>query len=266
MPTTTTLPDGLLDKVRALLAQAESTTFPAEAEAFFAKANALMARYAIDAALLDSTRSDRGKPISVVVNIENPYASAKMVLLNGIAQPYRCRLVATGKRTCQLFGYESDVETVQLLFTSLLMQATSEMLATPNYIDPYDGKDRTKAWRNSFIVAFAAKVSERLEIQLAETIATVEREAAEGTGAEWDDLDLTPEDRIAIEAGERNLLPVLASRIEDVDRAVAEEFPRLRQRSVSSSSGSGHQAGNRAGSRADIGNRRVGGNRQELNA
>ena len=44
--------DPVLAKVRALLAQAESTTFEAEAEAFTAKAQELMARHAIDAALL----------------------------------------------------------------------------------------------------------------------------------------------------------------------------------------------------------------------
>ena len=42
--TQTDLPDGLLDKVRALLAKAESTRFEAEADAFTAKAQELMAR------------------------------------------------------------------------------------------------------------------------------------------------------------------------------------------------------------------------------
>ena len=37
---------------RALLAQAESTTFEAEAESFTAKAQQLMARHAIDAAMV----------------------------------------------------------------------------------------------------------------------------------------------------------------------------------------------------------------------
>ena len=44
--------DPMLIKVRALLAQAESTTFPAEAETFTAKAQELMARHSIDAALV----------------------------------------------------------------------------------------------------------------------------------------------------------------------------------------------------------------------
>ncbi|MEE3919447.1 DUF2786 domain-containing protein [Micromonospora sp. BRA006-A] len=44
----------MLDRVRALLAKAESTGYPAEAEAFTAKAQELMARHSIDAALLDA--------------------------------------------------------------------------------------------------------------------------------------------------------------------------------------------------------------------
>lgn len=44
----------MLGKIRGLLAKAESTQFPAEAEAFSAKAQDLMTRYAIDHALLES--------------------------------------------------------------------------------------------------------------------------------------------------------------------------------------------------------------------
>ena len=47
----------LYDKVRALLRKAESTSFPAEAEALTAKAQDLLARYALDRALLDGDRS-----------------------------------------------------------------------------------------------------------------------------------------------------------------------------------------------------------------
>src|SRR5207244_1555239 len=44
--------DPALAKVRALLAQAESTSFEAEAAAFTAKAHELMARHAIDVAFV----------------------------------------------------------------------------------------------------------------------------------------------------------------------------------------------------------------------
>ncbi|MET0324191.1 MAG: DUF2786 domain-containing protein, partial [Ilumatobacteraceae bacterium] len=57
--------DPVLVKVRALLAQAESTTFEAEAETFTAKAQELMARHAIDAAMLWSTTSRDERPTTI---------------------------------------------------------------------------------------------------------------------------------------------------------------------------------------------------------
>ena len=47
--------DAVLARIRQLLAKAESTTFEAEALAFTAKAQELMTRHAIDAALVHDT-------------------------------------------------------------------------------------------------------------------------------------------------------------------------------------------------------------------
>ena len=68
MTTEPSLPQGVLDKVRALLAKAESTTFDAEAEAFTAKAQELMARHRIDRAVFEarstvSARRTRQSPV-----------------------------------------------------------------------------------------------------------------------------------------------------------------------------------------------------------
>ena len=49
----------MLDRVRALLAKAESTTFPAEAEALTGKAQELIARHSIDEALLAAAAEPR---------------------------------------------------------------------------------------------------------------------------------------------------------------------------------------------------------------
>src|SRR5438477_7598250 len=80
------LSDGLLQKVRALLAKAEATPFEAEAEAFTAKAQELMARYRIDRVLLEAKgRQPRAEPERRQVTIEDPYAEAKALLLARIA-------------------------------------------------------------------------------------------------------------------------------------------------------------------------------------
>ena len=51
----------MLDKVRALLAKAESTEFPEEAGALTSRAQQLMARYSIDHALLAAQTGSRGE-------------------------------------------------------------------------------------------------------------------------------------------------------------------------------------------------------------
>ena len=82
----------MLERVRALLAKAESTTFPEEAEALTAKAQELMARHAIDQAVLDA--GSNGGSAGVVgwrIGIDDPYAAAKSILLYRIAVANRCR-------------------------------------------------------------------------------------------------------------------------------------------------------------------------------
>ena len=64
----------ILERVRALLAKAESTTYPDEAETFTAGAQALMVRHRIAAAMVEA-RGERRRdaPSAVRVGIEAPY-------------------------------------------------------------------------------------------------------------------------------------------------------------------------------------------------
>ena len=66
----------VVDRIRALLAKAEGTEFPAEAEAFTSKAQELMSRHAIDTAMLTNDRPhDLGSEVrSRRMHIDNPYA------------------------------------------------------------------------------------------------------------------------------------------------------------------------------------------------
>ena len=54
----------MLGRVRALLAKAESTEFPEEAEALSARAQELMARYSIDYAVLAAGSGDTDQPVA----------------------------------------------------------------------------------------------------------------------------------------------------------------------------------------------------------
>jgi hypothetical protein len=221
-PTSAHPPEGLdrriLNRVRALLAKAESTTFPDEAEALTAKAQELMARHAIDHAMLHHAAGGPQPPGGRRIGVDDPYAGPKALLLSGIATANRCRSVwSSGFGFSTVFGYEPDLETVEVLYTSLLVQATSAMVARGR---AEGRRSRTRSFRQSFLVAFATRIASRL------------REAAAATVAE-----------AAADHGER-LLPVLAAREAAVDEAVQAVYgPAVRSASFSAADAGGWYAG-----------------------
>ena len=211
----------LLERVRALLAKAESTTFAQEAEAFTAKAQELMARHAVDRAMLEGAGCGDG-PGGRRIGVDDPYAQAKSLLLAVVAEANRCRSVwSKGLGFSTVFGHEPDLDGVDLLYTSLLVQATAAMAAEGRRTDP-SGRSRTRSFRNSFLVAYANRIGQRLREST---------RAAEEAGAE--------------EHGSA-LLPVLAARSEAVDEAVDSAYPEMGTYSVSISNGAGWAAGTAA--------------------
>jgi hypothetical protein len=225
----TGIDDKVLGRVRALLAKAESTEFPEEAEALTAKAHELMARYAIDHLRVGDSGSGPGLHRLAV---DPPYPSAKFLLLGGIARANRCEAVwSKHDGVATIVGFPVDVQTVEILYTSLLIQATSAMLGHGAKAD-HRGRSRTKAFRHSFLLAFGARIGQRLAEQ---TEAAEQAAAAEPTGTA--------------------LVPLLTERAAEVDRAVDEAFPRLSRQRVSASSGEGLAAGQAAADRADLSGR-----------
>ncbi|MEU5883406.1 DUF2786 domain-containing protein [Spirillospora sp. NPDC047279] len=207
----------MLGKVRALLAKAESTEFPEEAEALSARAQELMARHSIDHALLAAESGTGGEPAGRRVPVDNPYDSPKAVLLTVVAEANRCRAVwhrELGFST--VLGFPADLAAVEMLFTSLLVQATTAMLHTGSQKDAL-GRSRTRSFRHAFLNAYAARIGERLR-------------GAAGEAAT----------RAAAEADGKDLLPVLAARDRAVEEAVDTMFPNLtrgRARAVSNHEG-----------------------------
>ncbi|GAA2412921.1 DUF2786 domain-containing protein [Actinomadura vinacea] len=203
----------MLGKVRALLAKAESTEFPEEAEALSARAQELMARHSIDHALLDAETGGGAEPAGRRVAVETPYDGPKAALLTVVADANRCRAVwhrELGFST--VLGFPADLAAVEMLFTSLLVQATTAMVRAGPRRDAA-GRSRTRSFRHAFLNAYASRIGERL------------REAA---------------GRAAADTGGDDLLPVLAARDRAVDDVVATLFPNLtkgRARSVSNHEG-----------------------------
>jgi hypothetical protein len=227
----------LLDRVRKLLAKAEDEgCSPAEAEALTAKAAELMARYGIDRALLGALRPETDRPADRVFTLDNPWGDVKRHLLAGLATALRCQCVQT--RSAQgtrlhVFGYTSDLERADILFTSLLVQMAR---ALAKQAVPGAGGE-ARAWRRSWMLGFAAAVVAR--VRAAEETAVA---AAEG-GA--DDAA----------AGVSAAL-VLADRSLVVRRQVAAAYPRLRKTRVTYSGG-GYGDGYREGQKADIGSTKL---------
>jgi Protein of unknown function (DUF2786) len=232
-----------LEKVRKLLAMAEDPSVtPAEAEAFTAKASEKMARYGIDRALLAATQPETDQLTSKKIDVPNPWGDVHALLLGGLAKAMRCDAIQLtgdvhGKRLhLHLFGYASDLERTEVLYTSLLLQMANGLA---RQIVPGSG-GQARAWRRSWLIGFASEVTGR--------VAAAERSAAAESGAS--------------QAGQANggagTAVVLADRALAVKQAMRQKYPTIRAtRMVYSGGGAG--AGREAGRRANIGGTGVGG-------
>ncbi|MGW0281566.1 DUF2786 domain-containing protein [Streptomyces sp. NPDC003236] len=152
----------MLTRIRALLAKAEATGYPEEAEALSAKAQELMARHSVDEALLAAGAPAPDAPGACRIGVEPPYEQAKAVLLDAVATANHCRAVwneVLGFST--VLGFEADLEAVELLHTSLLVQATHAMTKA-EAAQRAGGRKRTKTFRQSFLAAYAHRVGDRL--------------------------------------------------------------------------------------------------------
>ncbi len=120
----------MLDRVRALLSKAESTEFPHEAEAFTAKAQELMARHSIDEALLGAgTGPSADGPDGIRLPTEPPYPGPKALLVHEVAGANSCAAVwSDDLGFVTVLGYPADLAAVEVLYSSLLVQATVAML------------------------------------------------------------------------------------------------------------------------------------------
>ena len=195
-----------LARVRALLAKAEATEYPEEAEALSARAQEMMVRHRIDHAALLAEEGADARVSGRRLPVDAPYEQHKALLLNVVAGANACRAVwHTRLGLCTVMGLPEDVNAVELLFTSLLVQATRAMQRAGSTRDAL-GRSRTRSFRSSFLAAFAARIGERLsESAHSEEGRAVHEYAEAGT----------------------DLLPVLAAQERKVEEAVSEAFPEL---------------------------------------
>ena len=224
----------LLDRVRKLLAKAEDEgCAPAEAEALTAKAAELMARYGIDRALLGALRPETDRPADRSVHPGQPVGRREAAPAGGLAMALRCQCVQTrseeGTRL-HVFGYTSDLERADILFTSLLVQMARALAeqAVPGYGGEAQG--------------LAALVDARLRPAVVARVRAAEEAAVASAGAAGAEGA----------ADGQSAALVLADRSLVVRRQVATAYPRLRKTRVTYSGG-GYGDGYREGQKADIG-------------
>jgi hypothetical protein len=218
----------MLARIRALLAKAEATEFPEEAEALSGKAQELMAKFSLDSALVEAEVEIPDDSAGRRVWVETPYVSAKAQLVGAVAAANRCRTVVIDDlAVVTIVGAEVDLQHTEILSTSLLVQANRAMLAAGKHIGRR-GESRTRSFRQSFLMAYAQRIGERLEQTTAATQAAVP------------------------EADADRLLPVLAKREEHVDALFAQLFPNTTTRRTRITNGAGWNAGLTAADQAQL--------------
>lgn len=232
-----------LVKIQKLLAKAERAGTEAEAAAFFAKAEELMHKWAIDDAMLAAA----GKRDTDVIEQRafrwtgsslSTTWDADMHLMVVISRNHNVRmLVSRSTRTMYLVGYRSDIDNVLTVFTALVVQSARfqreawKTAEGKEWMGQYD----KRVWARSFREGFADRIGVRLREAREHVHAEAKREHGSG-------MDL-----------------VLVDRKDRVD-AFYDDIPKGTARSSSRRSDpNGRAAGREAANRADMGQRRVGG-------
>lgn len=251
--------DAQLARIQALLAKAESTTFPEEAKALTAKAYELMQKWAIDDAMLAHHRKASGVDPEII-KIDMPYSpfkGPKEDLLCDVAKLCDCKPIITSARVknrnwrteggpkyrhvgyVQVIGFPQDVRFVEMLYTSLLLQAEVEFLSTEvqgRMADECSHPGHRTRWRNTFQDGFNYEVTRRIR-GMRRTVRAEAETATPGTGL------------------------VLADKADKVQAAFKEAFPDAfninRTSGRQESTGSAGALGRQAGARADVGGPKV---------
>lgn len=231
MPITAADLDAQLDKIRKVLALAEGATTEGEAEAATRKAEILMAKYGIDRAMVSHTDPGSDPLEWQTITLQAPYAVQKACLLHTVAAAYNGQTIrrpgaaAGANQVVEVCAHKSDLERIDILFTSLLLQIATGI----NRRVPAHGA-RAAAYRRSYILGFNQAVRDRLR----EAAARARQESGDTTGT-----DLVLADRSAL-----------------VRNAFTDRWPNVRFTTVTSGGG-GYGAGRAAGAAADLGGARV---------
>jgi hypothetical protein len=241
-------------RIAALLKKAESTESDEEAQALSAKASALMIKYGIEQSTIDNARAASGKGrgditsktmwfpgsyrkglvfgsyqiICAMGTMEARQSSRKHVDYLRIADPIDDRMGLY----LFIYGYESDLDNVVLLITSIHLQAMNAVRRWwKNDVNfkSFCTAGEKRSMRRSYIEGFFVGASKKIK---------------------------ESKRRVLSEAGGSAELVLLARR-ESVDRWMAENLAPGKKARTHMVHSYAYDSGKSDGSRADVGNTRV---------
>jgi hypothetical protein len=177
----------MLVRIGGLLRQAESTDNPHEAEAFMEAAQRLATATAIDLAVArahTSSRERRAAPVQRAISIGEPgrrglRTYVQLFVAIASANDVQCD-VAHNSTQVFAYGFDSDIDACQALYSSLLMQMVraSDAYLRSGAHKPVAGVTA----RLNFQLAFAARIGQRLAETKQDVEATVAAGAGDATG------------------------------------------------------------------------------------
>ena len=229
----------LLVRVRKLLDKAEATTNAHEADAFSRKAAELIADHRIDPDRLAAVDAADDLQVREIEIGRGAYVRARLALLQAIAEANDVRVVFQARphgTVVLAAGFRSDLDVVEVMYTSLHQQASSQMAAVKRQTGA-----ATQRFRRSFLFGFADRIGE----VLGESNQRAEGHVRSG--------DAAVRSARALATTTRN---------DRVDEFAAASFGRVRTaRAPGAAQVGGWGAGAAAASRADVGRTRLPGRR-----
>ena len=230
--------EAMMNKIRALLAKAESTDYAEEASTYLDKATELMAQYRIDEATLIASGEAAADPIEKRTLTVTGYRACKDTLIVHVVQAFNSHVIRLNNKTYGLVGSKSDLDMAVALFTSLELQLDRELFARTGY-----DTGSTRSLRANFAKGWVSTVGKRVTDRYAEQAEEAESTASTGT---------------ALVLRDRN------AEVEDKFTEWYNRKPRYRSSSQRVTNGSSYREGKYAGLSADVGGGRIANRRGEL--
>lgn len=257
------VPERMLTRIGGLLRQAESTDNAHEAEAFLAAAQRLATRSSIDLTVARAHiagRERRPTPIQRIIPIGEPgkrglRTYVQLFVAIAHANDVRCDVARTSTQV-YAYGFDSDIDTCEALYASLLVQmvrASDQYIKSGQYRSATVEKVVTeKRWGRKVqrrVQAPVAGVTARLNFQMAFAARIGQRLAAVKAEVE---AEVVPGDR----AGASTALALRNKEIELTDFYTSTSEARGTWRGPQASAGhsaAARRAGDRAGKAARLG-------------